>query len=97
MTKPVTFPIDGDLDLHTFRPEEVENLLDDYFSECLKKKIYSVRVVHGKGSGVLKKRVQAALSKNPLIASFKDAPPSAGGWGATIVELARPPLNNKSR
>ena len=87
--EPIKIPIEDTLDLHTFRPQEVGDLLYDYFSECIKVGIYSVKVIHGKGSGVLKKRVQGILKKNPLVESFTDAPPEAGGWGATFVELKK--------
>ena len=86
---PIKIPIEDTLDLHTFRPNEVADLLSDYFAECIKTGIFSVRVVHGKGTGALKKRVQGILKKNPLVASFTDAPPEAGGWGATLVELKK--------
>jgi DNA-nicking Smr family endonuclease len=86
---PIKIPIEDTLDLHTFRPNEVPDLLYDYFSECIKAGIFSVRVVHGKGKGVLKKRVQEILKKNPLVETFTDAPPEAGGWGATLVELKK--------
>ncbi len=85
--KPVKIPIEDILDLHTFNPDEVPDLLVDYFSECIDAGIYSVRIVHGKGRGILKKRVQGLLKKNPLVHSFKNAPLQAGGWGATLVEL----------
>ena len=85
--KPVKIPIEDVLDLHTFRPRDIPDLLDDYLTECLSAGIHSVRIIHGKGKGVQKKRVQGILKKNPLVASFKDAPPEAGGWGATLVEL----------
>ncbi|MGD9290763.1 MAG: Smr/MutS family protein [Desulfobacterales bacterium] len=75
------------LDLHTFRPKEIPDLLKDYFAECLKAGIFSVRIIHGKGKGIQKRRVQGLLSRNAMVAAFKDAPPEAGGWGATIVEL----------
>ncbi len=87
--EPVIMPIEDTLDLHTFKPGDVPDLLEDYFAECVKAGIFSVRVIHGKGKGVLKRRVQGLLAKNPLVASFKDAPPEAGSWGATLVELKR--------
>ncbi len=86
--EPVEFPITDVLDLHTFRPSEVSDLLDDYFAECLVRGIFSVRVIHGKGTGALKKRVRAILEKHPLVVACSDAPAQAGGWGATCVELA---------
>ena len=85
--KSVKMPIKDILDLHTFNPKEISDLLTDYFSACIEKDIYSVRIVHGKGRGVLKKRVHELLRKNHVVESFKNAPPEAGGWGATLVEL----------
>ena len=89
--KPIVLPIEDSLDLHVFRPGEVPQLLEDYLAECLKAGIYSVRIVHGKGAGILKKTVHRVLSRHPGVASFKDAPPEAGGWGATLVELKKSP------
>ena len=80
-------PIEDILDLHTFKPDEVPNLLVDYFSACIDAGIYSVRIVHGKGRGILKKRVQELLKNNPVVKSYRNAPLQAGGWGATLVEL----------
>ncbi len=88
-SSPVKIPIEGVLDLHTFHPGDVPNLLEEYLKECLEARIYSVRVVHGKGKGIQKHRVQGLLQRLPMVASFSDAPVSAGGWGATIVELKR--------
>ncbi len=85
--QPVELPIDGVLDLHAFNPKEVPDLLVDYLSACKEKGVRTVRIIHGKGTGVQKARVRSLLSKNPIVAGFKDAPPEAGGWGATIVEL----------
>ncbi|MCF8110694.1 MAG: Smr/MutS family protein [Desulfobacteraceae bacterium] len=84
---PVRIPINGELDLHTFRPSEVEPLLEDYFEACLEKGIHTVRVIHGKGTGKLKKKVHSVLSRHRLVKSFSDAAENAGGWGATRVML----------
>jgi DNA-nicking Smr family endonuclease len=86
---PIKIPIEDSLDLHTFRPGEVPDLLDDYFEECLRLGITSVRIIHGKGKGILKKRVHALLKKHPLVLNFQEAGSGAGGWGATQVELGR--------
>jgi len=59
----VKIPIDGVLDLHTFQPGEVKDLLNDYIEECLKKEIYELRIIHGKGTGTLKPWSEAS-SKN---------------------------------
>jgi DNA-nicking Smr family endonuclease len=84
---PVVLPITGELDLHTFRPGEVTRLLEDYFAECRKRGIRRVRVVHGKGTGALRKTVQAHLRRAPGVAGFALGNETSGGWGATIVTL----------
>jgi len=85
--QPVKMPIEDILDLHTFNPKDLPDLFVDYFDACIDEGIYSVRIVHGKGRGILKKRVQGLLKKNSMVKSFQDAPAEAGGWGATLVEL----------
>ena len=85
--EPVKIPLEDVLDLHTFRPQDIPDLLEDYLIECLKAGIYSVRIIHGKGKGVQKRRVQGILKKKSVVIWFTDAPPEAGGWGATLVEL----------
>ena len=87
--EPIEFPIDGVLDLHTFHPREVPDLLEDYFEACLEKGIHDVRIIHGKGTGTLRKRVHSLLGKNNQVETFHDAPPEAGGWGATLVKLKK--------
>lgn len=84
---PVRVPVADELDLHTFHPGEVAELLDDYFRECVAAGIFEVRVIHGKGKGILKKRVRAALQRHPLVEDFSDAGFGGGGWGATRVRL----------
>lgn len=85
--EPIQIPIEDVLDLHTFQPRDIPSLLHDYFSECIKAGIFSVRVIHGKGKGLQKRQVHQVLNKHPLVQRYKDAPPQAGGWGATLVEL----------
>ena len=87
--KAVKLTIEDVLDLHTFQPKDIPDLLEDYFTECLKAGIYSVRIIHGKGKGIQKKRVQGILEKNSMVRAYNEAPPEAGGWGATLVELVR--------
>ena len=85
-TEPVEIPIDGTLDLHTFAPGEVSSLLEEYLWACMDKGIYEVRIIHGKGKGVLRRIVHARLEKHPNVSSFSlDSGPS--GWGATVVHL----------
>jgi len=66
-TEPVEIPIDGILDLHTFHPKEVKELVPDYLKACREKGIYSVRIIHGKGTGTLRKIVQSILSRLPEV------------------------------
>jgi DNA-nicking Smr family endonuclease len=84
---PIVMPIEDVLDLHTFNPKEVPELLEDYLSACISENIFSVRIIHGKGTGILKSRVHSLLKKNPTVKSFKEAGLEGGGWGATLVEL----------
>ncbi len=83
----VDLPIDGILDLHTFRPGEVKDLLRDYLTACREQGILEVRVIHGKGTGILRETVHSALRRLPEVASFRIAGGDAGSWGATIVML----------
>jgi DNA-nicking Smr family endonuclease len=83
----IELPIDGTLDLHTFRPNEVKELIPDYIEACLAKDIYKLRIIHGKGTGTLKRIVQSILEKHPAVASYHQEEGSGGGWGATVVDL----------
>jgi dsDNA-specific endonuclease/ATPase MutS2 len=87
---PIELPIDGVLDLHTFSPKEVKDLVPEYIGECLRRGLFEIRIIHGKGTGTLKAIVHALLEKDPRVAGFRDADSGAGGWGATIVRLAEP-------
>jgi len=87
---PVEIPIDGVLDLHTFHPKDVKDLVPEYLEECLRRGITEVRIIHGKGTGTLKGIVHGLLRKDPRVVSLEDADPMAGSWGATLVRLRRP-------
>lgn len=87
--EPVEMPINGILDLHTFSPKDVKELLPAYFDECMAKGIFQVRVIHGKGTGALREFVHAQLRKSELVDSFNLADQSAGSWGSTIVCLKK--------
>lgn len=83
----VALPINGVLDLHTFNPREIKDLLPDYLDACRAKGIYEIRVIHGKGSGVLKQTVHSILRRQRGVVSFRLAGGDAGGWGATLIQL----------
>ncbi len=85
---PVELPITGELDLHTFQPSEVTQLLDDYFAECRRRGIIRVRVVHGKGTGALRETVHAHLRRSAGVGNFALGDENSGGWGATWVFLS---------
>ena len=88
-SEPIEMQIDGVLDLHTFQPRDVKYLVPDYLDLCLEKGITEVRIIHGKGTGTLRRTVHAILERMPEVASFSLAPGNAGGWGATLVTLIK--------
>jgi dsDNA-specific endonuclease/ATPase MutS2 len=81
------FELGDELDLHTFRPRDVPELVPDYLEEAAARGFREVRIVHGKGTGVLRTTVHAILERHPLVESFRLADERRGGWGATIVFL----------
>ncbi len=87
MPEVIEMPIDGELDLHTFAPRDVKELVPDYIAECRARGIHEVRIVHGKGKGTLRRTVHAALDRLDCIASYRLAGPRSGSWGATQVDL----------
>ena len=83
---PVEMPIDGVLDLHMFGPGETRQLVPEYLDLCRERGILDVRIIHGKGIGVLRTIVQGILAGHHAVESF--GPPSDGGsWGATLARL----------
>lgn len=84
---PVTLPITGELDLHTFRPQDLGELIPAYLDACAERGIREVRIVHGKGTGTLRATVQALLRRSPRVASFRSGDETSGSWGATVVTL----------
>ena len=88
--EPFEVPIEDVLDLHPFRPAEVRDVALEYLTEARARGFRRVRLIHGRGIGVQRERVQSLLRTLDWVESFSDADPSGGGWGATVV-LLRPP------
>lgn len=84
--EPNHISIDGVLDLHKFRPDELGSLIPTYIDECLKKDIYEIRIIHGKGTGSLRRSVHALLDRNSHVQSYSLAS-DRSGWGATVATL----------
>ena len=80
-------PMDGVLDLHTFSPRDVPDLVPTWLDACQEHGLTELRIIHGKGQGVLRRTVHAILERRSDVVRFGLAPPERGGWGATLVEL----------
>lgn len=87
-TVPFVLPIDGILDLHQFQPRELEQLISAYLDACIERGITAVRIIHGKGIGVQRERVQALLTRHPSVISYR-LDSGVSSWGATLVDLRR--------
>lgn len=74
-------------DLHSIPPKQVSSIIKEYLYQAHLKGFQYVRIIHGKGSGVQREATRKILAKTDFVKSFSDAPPEAGGWGATIVEF----------
>ena len=85
--EPVRIPITDVFDLHSVQPREVEEVVEAYLEEAHRMGLKVVRIIHGRGIGVERQIVRAVLARTPFVASYGDAPPEAGGWGATVVTL----------
>ncbi len=85
--EPIVLPLEDSIDLHAFAPRDIPSVVEEYIHQCHQAGLSEVRVIHGKGKGVQRRIVQSVLAKNPLVSSFKDAPPQSGGWGSTVVVL----------
>jgi DNA-nicking Smr family endonuclease len=84
----IELPIDGVIDLHTFSPKDAADVVEEYINACAEKEIYEVRIIHGKGKGVLRKIIHSLLEKHTLVARFT-LDPGDSGWGATIAYLKK--------
>ena len=86
----VSIPLTGELDLHPFAPRDIPSVVEEYVRACHGKGVRHLRLAHGRGRGVQRAAVRRVLATLPEVRSFDDAPPGAGGWGATVVELRLP-------
>ena len=87
--EPVRVPVEGTLDLHTFRPQEAVAVVEAFLEESRKRGGREVRIVHGKGTGALREKVHAYLRRSPWVESFRLGHETSGGWGATLVTLRK--------
>jgi DNA-nicking Smr family endonuclease len=83
----VVVPIEDEIDLHAFAPGDVREVVLSYLEAAHAKGLREVRLIHGRGIGAQRESVRALLARHPQVASFSDAPPERGGWGATAVRL----------
>ncbi len=86
---PIEIPINGVLDLHTFRPSDLGTLIPDYLNACREEGILDVRIIHGKGTGTLRETVHAILRRRTDLVGFQLGDETSGGWGATLVTLRK--------
>jgi dsDNA-specific endonuclease/ATPase MutS2 len=87
--EPVRLEIKDVFDLHTVPPRDVRAVVEEYLREARRLGYRQVRIIHGKGVGVQRETVRAVLARTPFVEHFADAPPEAGGWGATVARLTR--------
>jgi len=86
-SQPVVLLIEDSIDLHSFPPAEVPDVVAEYLEQARTAGFGEVRVIHGRGVGVQRERVRSLLARHPLVISYRDAEPQRGGWGATVVRL----------
>lgn len=84
-----TIAIEDAIDLHGFQPREIPAVVESYLEAAVDEGLTEVRLIHGRGKGVQRSRVQALLERHPLVEAFGDAPAYQGGWGATVARLRK--------
>ena len=85
--EPVEIEITDVFDLHTIPPRDVKRVVEEYLELAREKGFHVVRIIHGKGIGVQRELVRTILARTDFVLDWTDAPPEAGGLGATIVRL----------
>jgi dsDNA-specific endonuclease/ATPase MutS2 len=88
---PIDLEITDVLDLHSFPPREVADVIRSYLDAAWEKGLLQLRIIHGRGHGVQRQTVRRILERDSRVVSFGDAPSTAGGWGATCVTLIQQP------
>jgi hypothetical protein len=88
---PVELGIEDWIDLHSFPPRDIPDVVTDYLDAAHARGFREVRLIHGRGIGVQRERTRSVLAKHPLVESFSDATPDGGGWGATVARLRDEP------
>jgi hypothetical protein len=83
----VTLEITDVFDLHSIPPRQTKAVIEEYLLQAQQRGFRYVRIIHGKGIGVQREITRKILANTPFVIHFSDAPPEAGGWGATVVEL----------
>ena len=91
---PVEVPIEDVLDLHPFRPADVKDVALEYLTEARRRGLRQVRLIHGRGIGVQRERIQSLLRTLDWVEAFHDADHTGGGWGATVVVLKELKIEN---
>jgi hypothetical protein len=86
---PSCIALGGELDLHTFLPRECREVVAEYVRAAQEAGMTAVRIVHGKGTGTLRRIVHAVLEQHPAVRGYRLADERGGSWGATLVELHR--------
>ena len=89
-SEPVEIEITDIFDLHTIPPGDVKPVVEEYLREAYRKGFRVVRIIHGKGIGVQREIVSSILSRTSFVEDWSDAPPDAGGLGATLIRLTTP-------
>jgi dsDNA-specific endonuclease/ATPase MutS2 len=85
--EPIRIPVTDVFDLHSVPPRDVQAVVEEYLVEARRLGLTALRIIHGRGIGVQREIVRAALARTDFVLDYRDAPAEAGGWGATLVTL----------
>jgi dsDNA-specific endonuclease/ATPase MutS2 len=84
---PFRIAVTSVFDLHTVHPRDVKAVVGEYLEEANRLGLKALRIIHGRGIGTQREIVRSILARSPLVEDYRDAPPEAGGWGATVINL----------